>query len=278
MAVAKLIGDPQIRVFDELAATYDESFTDRLAGRWLRSMVLERVTVLLPNAANILEIGCGTGEDAIHFANLGHEVMATDVSDAMLRRARLKLAQVSPEVGERVRTATLDAADPELAGLANDRNFDLVFSNFGALNCIADLKPLFCYAEERLNPGGHLAITLMGRFCLWESLGFALRGDFRRATRRWSGRSQLSASGMVQSVWYPTIGAIKRMMPANFLTTGIYGIGALVPCTEFFGLCERRPTFFHRLSRIENAVASWWPISRLSDHFLIVLRKERVLN
>ena len=106
-------------------------------------MVLERVAELLPNAANILEIGCGTGEDAIHFAKLGHTVMATDVSDAMLQRTQLKLADVSPEVRERIQTSTLDAADPESAGLSDARNFDLVFSNFGALNCVADLQPLF---------------------------------------------------------------------------------------------------------------------------------------
>ena len=115
----------------------------------------------------------------------------------------------------------------------------------------------------------------MGRFCIWETLLFATRGDFRRASRRWSGRSQFSASGVVQSVWYPTIGAIKRMMPANIRAIGVYGIGALLPSTDFFDLCERRPNFFHRVSKVENTVAGWWPISRISDHFLIVLRKER---
>ena len=51
----------------------------------------------------------------------------------------------------------------------------LVFSNFGALNCIADLRPMFGYALDRLEPGGYLAVTLMGRFCAWETVGFALR-------------------------------------------------------------------------------------------------------
>jgi len=273
-----MIADQPMHVFDELAGTYDETFTDRLPGLWLRAMVLERVTHLLPNSAKILEVGCGTGEDAIYFAGLGHEVIATDISNGMLQQISLKLAEVSPEVRERIQTSTLDAADPESADLTSDRNLDLVFSNFGALNCVADLGPLFEYAGERLKPGGHLAITLMGRFCLWETLGFALRGDFRRATRRWSGSSQFSASGVVQDIWYPSIGATKRMMPRNLQVIEVYGIGALIPSTNFFGLCERWPSFFRRLSRVDNAVASWWPISRLSDHFLIVLRKERVPN
>jgi len=272
-----LIGDPQNNVFDDLAGSYDEQFTSRLSGQWLRSIVLERVTPLLPDRASILDIGCGTGEDAIHFARLGHTVMATDISAAMLQQTRGKLAELAPDVRNRVQTQSFDAADPELSDLKCNDDLDLVFSNFGALNCVADLRPLFDYAEHRLKPGGHLAITLMGPFCFWETLGFALRGDVRRATRRWSGRSQFSASSIVQDVFYPSVGAIKRSMPPGLRPIGTYGIGALVPSSDFFSLCDRWPGLFRRLSIIDNAIAGWWPVSRVSDHFLILMQKERTL-
>jgi SAM-dependent methyltransferase len=268
-----LITDQQTRIFDDLAGSYDQAFTQRLPGRWLRSMVRERIVGLLPSAARVLEIGCGTGEDALRFAELGHGVVATDISAAMLEQARQKLQKASPAIRERVQVEVLDAADPNAAGLNFEHEFDLVFSNFGALNCIADLRPIFGYALDRLAPGGYLAVTLMGRFCAWETVGFALRGDFKRMSRRWNGVSEWSRGESTQAVWYPTVGAVRRTAGPGFQLVAVYGVGALLPTTEFSGVCERWPDFFRRLARVENAIAGWWPINRLSDHFLIVLRK-----
>jgi len=268
-----LIINQQPRVWDELAATYDESFSDRLPGQWLRSIVQRRIIGLLPYQARILEVGCGTGEDAIHLAKLGHSVVATDISAEMLQRTRHKLAEASPEVRDRVRIEALDAADPNAAGLSGESDLDLVFSNFGALNCVADVRPFLDYSNDRLSPGGYLVLTMMGRFCAWETLGFAVRGDFRRATRRWSGKNRFSVRGIEQCVWYPTVGAIKRTGRASFRPVAVYGIGALLPNSEFFNVCERWPRIFHRLSIIENVIAGWWPVNRLGDHFLMVLRK-----
>jgi len=228
---------------------------------------------LLPPAARLLEIGCGTGKDSLHLAELEHKVVATDISTAMLEQTRPKLQKAPAAIRERVQVEALDAADPNAAGLNFENEFDLVFSNFGALNCMADLRPMFSYALDRLAPGGYLAVTLMGRFCAWETVGFALRGDFKRMSRRWNGVSEWSKGESTQAVWYPTVGAVRRMAGSGFHLAAVYGIGALLPSTEFFGVCERWPGLFRRLARVENAIAGWWPINRLSDHFLIVLRK-----
>jgi len=267
-------GHPRADIFDHLADTYDEHFSDRTAGRWLRSMVLGRVMPLLPPAANILEVGCGTGEDAIRFARRGHNVIATDVSSAMLRRSEEKFAALDAESRRRIRTQRLDASKPQESGLQDD-GLDLVFSNFGALNCIADTRPLFRFANDRLKPGGHLAIVMMGRFCLWETVGFLLRGDLRRATRRWSGRSEFRAGTTSQAVYYPTVGSIRRSFPSGLALRGTCGIGTLVPGSEFFHWCERWPKFFKRLAGVERRTACGWPMNRLGDHFLIIVQKEQ---
>jgi len=262
------------RMFDDIAGSYDRGFTERLPGRWLRSLVQEKIVGLLPPASRILEIGCGTGEDAVEFAKLGHNVIASDVSQAMLRQARQKLLNQPVKIRERVQIEWLDAANPTAFAPNLECNFELVFSNFGALNCIEDLRPIFSYAHEHLKPGGHLAVTLMGRFCAWETLGFALRGDFKRMRRRWNGHGRWSKGETVHSVWYPTVGSVRQAAGSGFQRVAIYGIGALLPSTEFFGVCERWPGFFGGLAKLENVIAGWWPVNRTSDHFLIVLRKE----
>jgi len=261
-------------IFDGLARDYDKAFSDRLPGQWLRAMVHERVDDVLPPEARILEIGCGTGEDAIRWAGLGHNVVATDISDAMLRETRKKLARQSAAIRGRVQTEALDAADPASASLGIRRNFDLVFSNFGVLNCVASLRPMFDYAYDHLNDGGYLAMTIMGRFCAWETFGFAVRGDFERAARRWSGHSEWTVGDITQDVWYPTVGTIRQTARPEFRSVAIYGIGALLPSTEFFGVCEQRPRLCRFLAGLERTLAGTWPINRSGDHFLIVLRRE----
>ena len=38
-----------------------------------------------------------------------------------------------------------------------------------------------------VRPGGRVAICLLGRFCAWETLYYAVRLQFRKAFRRWRG-------------------------------------------------------------------------------------------
>jgi len=82
-------------IFDQLAPDYDQIFTDSLIGRAQRSAVwkvLDRT--FLPND-NILELNCGTGEDAIHLANRGVSVFACDTSQEMIARAESRISHAS---------------------------------------------------------------------------------------------------------------------------------------------------------------------------------------
>ena len=81
--------------FDELASTYDETFTDTVVGRTLRRMVWARMARAFRAGQRVLELGCGTGEDAIRLAEAGVRVVATDPSSHMLQLAREKAASRS---------------------------------------------------------------------------------------------------------------------------------------------------------------------------------------
>src|SRR5262245_51254539 len=81
-----------VPAFDDMAAAYDAVFTASALGRSLRTLTWERLDAALPNSGRVLEIGCGTGEDAIHLARRGVDVLATDPSPSMLRVAAEKAA------------------------------------------------------------------------------------------------------------------------------------------------------------------------------------------
>ena len=71
--------------FDAVADDYDSSFTDTAVGRLHRATVWRHLDAVLEPSSKILELGCGTGEDALRLARRGHRVLATDVSTAMRR-------------------------------------------------------------------------------------------------------------------------------------------------------------------------------------------------
>ena len=113
------------RRFNRLAVFYDflvfVSF-----GRFIarsRVALLER----LPKGGHVLIAGCGTGEFLASFLSHDSEarVVCVDISDAMLEKARLRVARKIPKNLERVRFVRGDIRDLE-AGLG----FDLVCTNY----------------------------------------------------------------------------------------------------------------------------------------------------
>lgn len=146
-------------------------------------------------ALNILELNCGTGRDALWLAEAGHRVWATDVSEGMVAECRRKLqdkcldGQVSVfQLG----FGQLDQLQPGVPGAPGtvpvpEAGFDLIFSNFGGLNCIspAAIRQLGNELGRLLRPGGRAVLVVMGACCAWESLYFMSRLKPGKAFRRW---------------------------------------------------------------------------------------------
>src|SRR5664279_6592737 len=76
--------------FDHIGARYDAEFTNTDLSRWFRQRVWERLAILFQAGDSVLELGCGTGEDAVWLAKRGVHVLATDGSPAMLAETQRK--------------------------------------------------------------------------------------------------------------------------------------------------------------------------------------------
>ena len=97
-------------VFDEAAATYDSDFAGTTAGVWLRESVWSRLTPFIKPGMHVLDLGCGTGEDALWLARNACRVTAADGSPAMLERVAAKAAR-----GESCASHTNDGLGPQRA-------------------------------------------------------------------------------------------------------------------------------------------------------------------
>ncbi len=262
------------QTFDSVAADYDQVFTDSGIGRLQRSEVhhyLDR-RVFGNAPMSILELGCGTGEDAAHFAENGHAVTATDISSSMLKLTQAKAEKYG--LADRIRTVPLDLQDPDCSGLEGP--FDLVFSNFGALNCIdeAGLQNL----AEKLVPitatGSHTVFVVMPRACLWETFYFVLHGKLRSAFRRLKGGPVSAAIGETTvPTWYHSPRAVVRAFEPVFRRRGVVPVGFAVPPSFLEPWAGRNPRVLAALAKTDHFLRPIGSLALISDHALIHLER-----
>ena len=80
--------------FDAIASRYDDMFSAAANPliAMMRARVMRAVDRHFPEPATLLEIGCGTGEDALALLERGHDVIACDPAPSMIATARAKVA------------------------------------------------------------------------------------------------------------------------------------------------------------------------------------------
>jgi ubiquinone/menaquinone biosynthesis C-methylase UbiE len=193
--------------FDAIAPKYDRLWSETDRGQSQRGEVWAEIDVLFPPGSTVLDLGCGTGDDAIHLATLAIQVVGIDSSAEMAAIANAR---------------GVDAIEWPIERLSElPRPFDGAISNFGALNCVEDLGAVAWQLYEVLSPGAYAAICLMSRFHPAETARFAAALRFRLATRRWSGH----ATWRGIDVYYPTSRSVRRSFAPWFESVRQIAIG-----------------------------------------------------
>jgi ubiquinone/menaquinone biosynthesis C-methylase UbiE len=239
--------------FDRVAATYDDLWTNTPVGQSQRGAFWRLAGPLFKKGQTILDMGCGTGEDAALMGERGINVIAIDSSPEMVRQARQR---------------GIDARVLRIEDIAEiGQECDGAISNFGAVNCVERLSDCCEPLARLVRPAGCLAVCVMGRFCLWETIWYSLQGQFGKATRRWSGQSP-SSFGL--TVYYPRINEIRDALSPAFKLVASAGVGVFVPPSYVPGLSAET---LRRLDRIDRKIAGWRGFRVMSDHRVLVFRR-----
>jgi ubiquinone/menaquinone biosynthesis C-methylase UbiE len=249
-----------------MASTYDASFTTSALGTCLRAMVWERLDVVFGGGMRVLDIGCGTGEDAVHLARRGLDVLATDVSPPMLGIAAQKAASAGCSGLIEFRCVPMERLGEELGG----EKFDGVCSNFGAINCVSKLDALGADVAALLKPGAPLVWVVMGRNVPWEWAWFLARGERRKAFRRWRKGGVLWKG---TRIFYPTPGELARTLSAHFAPIRRCALGLALPPSYASGWLERSPRWLAALARVERVAQRWQTLAACADHYIFEARR-----
>jgi ubiquinone/menaquinone biosynthesis C-methylase UbiE len=256
-------------VFDRLAPTYDQLFTGSHIGRAQRSAVWQHALKTFRTGDHLLELNCGTGEDALFLASHGISVLACDASQQMIHRAETRLEDSPPSAP----VAFRHLATEDIAALTPTQ-FDGAFSNFSGLNCVQDLAGVASSLSALVKDGGSLLFCFSTRICLTEIAYYLLHGQTAKAFRRTKGSSTAVLDGTPLTVYYPTVNAIRRAFAPHFRLRSTTGIGVAIPPSYLEPWARRHPHIFQLLCRLERPLSAIPFLRTSGDH--VLLRFEKV--
>lgn len=265
---------PQLRetqaAFDSVADDYDGRRGNNELIQDMRSEMWRWLDTTFPAPSRLLDLGCGTGLDAIRMAKLGHHVTAIDWSPQMARRTAERAG--SERLSERVHVRTLGAH--ELEQLQDETLFDGMYSNLGPLNCVPDLSRVSSHCARLLRPGGTLVFTVIGRLCPWEIAHYLRRRRWQRIGIRFA-RGTVPVSMNSHTIWTRYYGPREffRSFRDQFVLEHYRGLNVFAPPPYLTGVRARSRAIYDLLWRLDRRTAGWPVLRAMGDHFLMIMRK-----
>jgi len=251
--------------FDRVAVSYDDLFTRSVVGRAQRKQVWQRLELAFAPGERILELNCGTGEDARFLGSRGRSVVACDASSSMIECAAARTRLETPGADITFR----QLANEDLDKMPSQRPFDGAYSNFSGLNCLADLQPFVRNLAALVRPGGHVLLCLWGRVCVGEIIWYLLHGQAHKATRRFSGKSTARIGESTIAVSYPSIRNVKCTFAPWFALERRCAIGLFVPPSYVEAWVRKHANTMARLEKLDRLFADWPVLRDIGDHVLM---------
>ncbi len=257
--------------YDAIAARYDAVPMENRINRYMRAASLARLRSTFRPGDRVLEIGCGTGDEALALAAGGVQVVALDASGEMVRIARTKAAEQHLEQEATFR----QAAASDLPGLVDSLGgpFDGGYASF-SLAYEADLRPVGAGLHALLRPGATFLASVPSRMCLVElvaALGTAHPGYAGRRLRSWHGHKV--GESLVPIRTYTPRGFMAGM-GRHFRLVGIEALPAIVPPPYMNRAYARLDGLADALERVDAGLRRRFPFRYLGDHFVAELRHE----
>jgi ubiquinone/menaquinone biosynthesis C-methylase UbiE len=181
--------------YDKIENYYDED-AGEFDKRYLQNPVLQRIRQDFREEVKrwpfnrMLEIGCGTGIDLVHFGKThpGVRIAGIDISGSMQNIAREKIDREKLE-NVSVKKGSIE----DIENLFPGERFDMVYVFFGALNTVEDLPGASETLFRLTMGGGTLVLTFVNKYymagMLIEMLKLRFGAAFSRLKPQWGGYS-----------------------------------------------------------------------------------------
>ncbi len=266
--------------YDLIADSYDEVEARNFIGRRMREKVQDVLLRTFQPGSRVIEIGCGTGIEALALASNGVRVLATDLSEEMVQRVRSKTEALG------VDNITVHSMAAHEVGRLEEEfgrsSFDGAYSHAGALNMDPRLSDVAAGLSRILRPSGHFVCTVVNQTSLFEALFYPLFLRPRKGYRRLGNViptpiTRLDAfKHYVVPVRSYSPGAFLRHFSRDFELRHLEGLQILLPPWNLSHYLERLEPLARILVALEDRLSKLAPFNRWGNVFLMDLVRSEV--
>ena len=250
--------------FSRQSVYYDDYDISNPTLTWMRQQVRKHVLKFLRPNNNILELNSGTGLDAEFFAQKGFAVFCTDISDGMIEQMRKKFS--SGKISDKI--SFQQCSFTELDKIV-DRKFDFIFSNFGGLNCIPDLRESTKFFPSLLNKNGRICLVVLPPVCPWEIIQM-FRGKIRYAFRRFKKNGTIAnVEGVKFKTYYFSAKDVLRSLGKDFKLLKLESLAVFTPIPQMEKIPKQFPVLAKFLNKIDEKISGVYPFNRFGDHIIV---------
>jgi len=252
------------QAFSRQSIIYDEYDRENPTLTWMRQQVMKHVLQYLRPNDKILELNSGTGIDAEFFAEKGFSVHCTDLSDGMVEQMKRKFS--SGRFSDKI---TIQQCSYTELNKIGDKKFDFIFSNFGGLNCIPDLRESTKFYPTLLNKNGRVCLVILPPICPWEIIQF-FRGKFKIAFRRFN-KEGVSANvdGIKFLTYYFSANTIMKALGRDFKLLQLESLALFTPIPQMEKIPKKFPGLARLLNKMDEKISGIFPFNRIGDHIII---------
>lgn len=260
------------RAFDSASEEYDFTIGRNFINSWIRDRSIEELLSLTRRDDVLLEIGCGTGTEAIEISRHVAGVVATDISLGMISLLRLKIA--ARGLGGLIRTAQLGAAEiSDAAKYLPGGKARVAYSFNGALNCEPRIAEVPGRLASVVPEGGYFVCSIRNSLCMTEAVVHAAALQFDRMAPRKKQPIMVSVGGTDIPSYYYSPKRFAKLFTPWFRVTKIIGLPAILPPAYLSDIYFRARRVLSFAERAEVAMASTFPFNRFGDQTLLVFRR-----
>ncbi len=219
----------------------------------------------------LLEIGCGTGAEAIQISKKVRQIIATDISQGMLSLLRQKIRAKKLEniLPVQARAARISS----VASLLEGGKVRIAYSFNGALNLEPDIDKFPLELSEVVEGGGYFVCSVRNIFCLSETIAHAAVLQLDKIAPRKKQPTMVSVGGIDIPAFYHSTRFMSRLFRPYFSLRKLVGLPAFLPPAYLNEYCIRFKPLTSLLERLETVLAERFPFNRLSDQTLFVFQR-----
>ena len=259
--------------FDLQARRYSNSILTNSISKWQRYVTGEHLANIFGLGNNILEVGCGTGIETIPLARKGVHVVATDISEEMLRILEKRAEKF--EVSQFVRTRRLSSSN--IDEIRNDsifpsNGFNGAFSHFGALNLEPDVRAFSTKLSSLLKPNSLVSFAVWNRICFSDIFANMITRKNRRIRERicgWVSANDGSKYSLDTNAYDPN--EFASMFP-EFEKVSLFAVPTLIPPSEY----SSKFSFLLKLKRLDRELGKVPLFRSIGDNFVLTMRKKKM--